>query len=425
MFEREDTPVYCSPIGLEQEYRANKMEWKQQPFHQNTSFTQEKLPSFESLDHWLDTAESKGKIKRPTESEHTPIQLEERSCPPSKIISLTNVRNETTCCSSELLSNQAVTSIPMENTHITTLIGGGSKEYTEPVDSLPAMKTTSLESNAKQWKENIKDNMPRKRKRVASTDHLYVKVNEDRDGKYQKQRVLSGSSNSSSGSYGNTLKETYPIPFDIHEAQRYTNSKPHLSAAALQCATLAASELQSELKATEELLNSAARRRRYMNYLNEPGAHSGVNVTPDSSPVGGSKREAIEQNPTDDTAPFVSLGLVGNTATDPSCFSNRAIPLANEVSVNCSNAIQSTLVGTSLDETNVILSKDNNSSKGSVYDTMSILQQVVKRLARVDLELRKTRLKNIALVREKENLLTENERLRKQLEKYKACWDDS
>ncbi|KAK4524643.1 hypothetical protein GAYE_SCF05G2544 [Galdieria yellowstonensis] len=40
-------------------------------------------------------------------------------------------------------------------------------------------------------------------------------------------------------------------------------SSPYYSTSAFQSATIAASELQSELKATEELLNSAARRRRY------------------------------------------------------------------------------------------------------------------------------------------------------------------
>ncbi|GJQ09297.1 hypothetical protein GpartN1_g1088.t1 [Galdieria partita] len=45
--------------------------------------------------------------------------------------------------------------------------------------------------------------------------------------------------------------------------ESFSTLNPYYSTVAFQSATIAANELQSELKATEELLNSAARRRRY------------------------------------------------------------------------------------------------------------------------------------------------------------------
>ncbi|EME32615.1 hypothetical protein Gasu2_69560 [Galdieria sulphuraria] len=87
----------------------------------------------------------------------------------------------------------------------------------------------------------------------SSLGNRIVRKNEDitKSGE-KKTEALEDERKSDTNSRGGGIAE-----------ESFPTLNPYYSTVAFQTATIAANELQSELKATEELLNSAARRRRY------------------------------------------------------------------------------------------------------------------------------------------------------------------
>ncbi|GJD08170.1 hypothetical protein Gasu2_24760 [Galdieria sulphuraria] len=394
MVERRETVYNCVQVGENQKHEAS--------IHESISEGEEKLPSFKSLDSWLHTTNAEGNFNNREESERG------------------NKKQTKRLYDDRMIPNAEQICTPMPNVSSTTQNNDHQQRETKLLDhSLQQVNNNNQEKDMIHWREdaNSKDNMPMKRQRMSTGNHSYMKTSEDVDIESRKQRQRSLSSSSGSDE-NNSRKEAAPIPFDIHEAEQYTNSKPHLSAAALQCATLAASELQSELKATEELLNSAARRRRYMYYWHEQSAHTSLNDTAiqDYSHTGATG-QALKQVPKCDNS-SVPPSFPNDMQNDATCFMN-VVPLTEDVSMNNSQSIRNMKQVSSIPETNTIAVKSNGNYPEATHFTINIIQEVVKRLATVESELREMRLKNIGLLREKENLLKENEKLRKQLEEWK------
>eukprot|EP00871_Galdieria_phlegrea_P000200 jgi/Galph1/1180/GphlegSOOS_G6109.1 len=243
--------------------------------------------------------------------------------------------------------------------------------------------------------------------REASSVYLYG-VNNESDSKRNilypaerpksKRKSLSSniSSTDSSGSCKNPNSKKDEIPFDIHEAERYTSSKPHLSAAALQCATMAASELQSELKATEEMLNSAARRRRYSSFTYGDVIGN----------IGSTKKDKPDTN-----------DPLDNHVSGP----NATVEIGEHVSpgVHMENVpINERAVSFSLPERNLLhdLGTEGSSSANQSF-LLCTFQEIVRKLANAESQVRVLRSRNSELIEERDLLLVENENLKAKLKR--------
>lgn len=407
MVERkETTTVNCAQLGGGEFVREAGLEATSQ---------QQKLPSFTSLDCWLHTAKEGKEEEEKKKEEEQQLQGHINSGDDERNISLgvetgrfqikateqyvlnKGLNKETKGSTSGVQEGFILPNMSNETAALVSPCNLPKKQVAGPGyhHSMNENTADCLEDNNEMHMKrdvNCIENMLNKRRRV-SNESITKKAYEDRD------KPIKSLSSTSSGSYENIRKEMDAIPFNIQEAGKYTNSKPHLSAAALQCATLAASELQSELKATEELLNSAAR-RRYMNYWTPQGAIMSGEGTQGQLFPGNTKQVMENPRQNNDDRPSVHVNMTDDAVSWLKNTFQGVLKPTNPVASNNSN-------------------NNNNSSGMETTLTANIVQQIVKRLATMESELTELRCKNSALEREREILLMENESLRKVLEEWK------
>ncbi|GJQ12187.1 hypothetical protein GpartN1_g3978.t1 [Galdieria partita] len=406
-------------MGEKEEYGTNRTNLKQLPIEQNVCQGEEKLPSFKSLDSWLHTKEVKNSMESHKDSGNNQAEGEANLVTKIPLENRNDKEQNKRRYDDGLTSEQSSTHMPKEYLSIMTQNNNMLQNETQVTQSLKESKINNTENDSMLWRHDVssKNNRPDKRQRNSTRDDSCLETSEDVDTEPHKRKQKSLSS--SSGSYENSRKEVETFPFDVHEAERYTNSKPHLSAAALQCATLAASELQSELKATEELLNSAARRRRYMYYWYGQSANASLNdnATQIHSQT-GLAGEVVKRKPKYEN-PDMQLNFSPNQVHNDTSSFMSGVRLTDEFPMNSNQSVQNMMQVVSIPETNAASPKDSESCIQATHFTIDVIQEVVKRLAKVEAELREMRSKNVALLRERENLLLKNEGLRKQLEEWK------